>query len=104
VAIISFLQTGRFGGAINTSSPIYWDKHNFAPSKVNVWSYGSLQTVDCNDDDAFVNIWVNNFDGAIHPNTQHHPGIVATNCSWVEFGTAATDCLFWAVLTSEFFG
>jgi hypothetical protein len=103
VAIISFLQTGFWGGAINASSPTYSIVHNFAPSKVNVWSYPSLQNISSNDDDAFINTWVNNFDGSKHPGTHHHPGIIAHNCSWVEFGMEATDCLAWAVLTSEFF-
>jgi hypothetical protein len=100
--MLGFVQTGLFGGAINASSPPYFPKHNFQ-SKVNVWSYASLQHIDCNSDNAFVNMSVWNFDGAAHPNTPHHPGIVANNCSWVEFRLEATDCLFWAVLTSEFF-
>jgi hypothetical protein len=102
VAIVGFLQTGYWGGAINASSPPYSIVHNFA-SKVNVWSYGAVQQINCNDDDAFVNIWVNNFDGAKAPGTHHHPGVIAKNCAWVEFGMETTDCLAWAVLTSEVF-
>jgi hypothetical protein len=100
--MLGFIQTGLFGGAINADSPPYSAQHNFS-SKISVWSYATLQEMDCNSDDAYVNMWVNNFDGALNPNTQHHPGIVAHNCSWVQFGLQATDCLFWAALTSVHF-
>jgi hypothetical protein len=104
VAITNFMQTGDWGGAINASSPLYSVMHNFG-TKVNVWSYASLQQVDCNDDDAFVDIWVHDWDGASVKNhgAHHHPGIIVKNCSWVQFAWYARDCLALAVLTTEIF-